>query len=291
MAYVQKTFLLTSFFFLFAPAYSQVATSNNPDFIISVVDERSQPIENVTVELLQDNKLVKAAITDAKGTAAFEKIAPGHYTFFVTHTGYQDYITDTINFPSANNKRLVVLKPAGLILQDVAVTTKKQFIVHTPGKTTLNIDDGITNVGTTVLEVLEKSPGVTVDRNGGIILKGKAGVLVLIDDKQTYLSGTELNNMLGSISSAQVEQIELMTNPPARYDASGNAGIINIKTKKSKTKGFNGSLTIAGSQGVYPKNNNSLLLNYRTGKFNAFLTYSMALNKYLTNLYALRKYY
>ena len=92
-----------------------------------------------------------------------------------------------------------------------------------------------------------------VDKNGGISLQGKAGVLVLIDDKPTYLSGVDLNNLLSSISSAQVDQIELMTNPPAKYEASGNAGIINIKTKKNRIKGFNGSFTIAPGQGIYPK--------------------------------------
>lgn len=291
MGYVQKTSLLITFLLLFTSTYPQVAIDNNPDFIITVINEQSQPMEGVTVELLQNDRLIKAAITDAKGIAGFENITPGKYSFSVTHTGYFGQIIDTINFPSAKNNRIAVLKPAGIILQNVTVATKKQFIVHTPGKTTLNIDAAVTNVGTTVLEVLEKSPGVTVDRNGGIALQGKAGVLVLIDDKQTYLSGADLNNMLSSMSSAQVEQIELMTNPPARYDASGNAGIINIKTKKNKTKGFNGSFTLALSQGVYPKNNNSLLLNYRTGKFNLFLTYSMNLNKYLTDLYALRNYY
>jgi len=257
-------------------------------------------MEGVAVELLQNDKLIKAALTDAKGAAGFDNIAPGVYAFSVTHMGYQNQIIDTVNFPrpatpfgqaSTKNNSLVILKTADIILQDVSIASKKQFIVHTPEKTILNIDAAVTNVGATVLEVLEKSPGVTVDHNGGIALQGKTGVLVLIDDKQTYLAGADLNNMLSSMSSLQVDQIELMTNPPARYDASGNAGIINIRTKKNRTKGFNGSLTVAGSQGVYPKNNNNVLMNYHAGKYNLFLTYSMNLNKYLTDLYALRKYY
>jgi iron complex outermembrane receptor protein len=91
------------------------------------------------------------------------------------------------------------------------------------------VEASVTNVGSTVLEVLEKSPGVTVDRNGGIAMQGKAGVLVMIDDKPTYLSGSDLNNLLSSMSSTNVSQIELITSPTAKYDASGNAGIINIK--------------------------------------------------------------
>src|SRR5690606_33424250 len=138
---------------------------------------------------------------------------------------------------------------------------------------------------------LEKSPGVMVDKNGNISLQAKSGVLVLIDDKPTYLSGSDLTNLLSSMSSEQVDQIELMANPPAKYDASGNAGIINIKTKKNKQKGFNGSLTVSGGQGRYPKNNNSLILNYRNGRFNSFLTYSMNFNRYYTDIYAYRRYF
>jgi outer membrane receptor protein involved in Fe transport len=142
-----------------------------------------------------------------------------------------------------------------------------------------------------VLEVLEKSPGVIVDRNGGISLMGKTGVLVLIDDKPTYLGAAELTNLLGGMSSSQVDQIELITNPSAKYDAQGNAGVINIKTKKNKQRGFNGNLSTSYGQGYYPKSNNSLVLNYRDGRFNTYLTYSSNYTKNYTRLYALREYF
>jgi len=196
---------------------------------------------------------------------------------------YSQSATDTTKTDSvkSNNKTL----------QEVNITAKPPLIRMEQGKMIVDVAASVTNVGATVLEVLEKSPGVTIDRNGGIALQGKTGVLVLIDDKPTYLSGTELNNLLSSMNSAQVQQIELITSPGARYDSSGNAGIINIKTKKTKEKGFNGNFTVAGGYGVYPKNNNSLALNYRTGKVNLFLNYSMNYTEYLTDLYALRKYF
>ncbi len=130
-----------------------------------------------------------------------------------------------------------------------------------------------------------------VDKNGSISLQGKSSVLVMIDDKPTYLSGTELSNLLGSMSSSQVNQIELITSPSAKYDASGNAGIINIKTKKNKQEGFNGNLTTTLGHGKYLKNNNSLMLNYRQGKINTFANYSVNYNKGFTNIYAYRKYF
>ncbi len=112
----------------------------------------------------------------------------------------------------------------------------------------------------------------------------------MIDDKPTYLSGTDLTNMLSSMSSSQVEQIELITNPSARYDAAGNAGIINIKTKKNRQIGFNGNFTVSAGSGRHYKNNNSLVMNYRNGKFNSFFTWSNNNSKHYTDMYALRNY-
>lgn len=286
----QLNIILVLFLLAFV-ASAQPGAKEETVFVLTVLNERSQPAEAATVELLKDNKLVKAAITDSKGQVRFENIAAGVYTFSISSKGYQRKVTATYQIPSSVNTATAQLQQASTTLKEVSVTARKPFIENKQGKVVLNVEASVTNVGSTVLEVLEKSPGVTVDRNGGIALQGKAGVLVLIDDKPTYLSGAELNNLLSSMSSSQVDQIELMTNPPAKYDASGNAGIINIKTKKNKAKGFNGSLTIAAGQGVYPKNNNSLVFNFRSGKINTFLTYSMNLNKYLTDIYAYRKYY
>ena len=182
-------------------------------------------------------------------------------------------------------------KPHTSTLQQVTVTARPLTVERKRGKTIVNVEASVTNTGSTVLEVLERSPGVTVDRNGGVALNGKQGVLVMIDDKPTYLSGDDLNNLLSSMSSSEVARIELIPNPTAQYDAAGSAGIINIRTKKNKRDGFNGTLTTSYGQGVYPKTNNNLLLNYRKGSINTFFNYSANVVKYLTDLYAYRKYY
>ncbi len=181
--------------------------------------------------------------------------------------------------------------PAKKTLEQVTVIGHPPPIQRKHDRTIVNVEASVTNTGSTVLEVLERSPGVTVDRNGGITLNGKQGVLVLIDDRPTYLSGDDLNNLLSSMNAEQVAQIELFTNPPAKYDAAGTGGIINIKTKKSRNDGFNGNFTTAYGQGIYPKNNNTLVLNYRKGRLNAFFNYGLTAQKYLTDLYAYRKYY
>ncbi len=285
---MQKIFLIGVLSLIVNNTIAQVKDSL---FTINVLAEKQQPAAGATVELFNaaTSILVKAAIADDKGEAVFNNLTPGEYRFKITNTGYQPQTTINYTFP-ATTKATITLQQSGT-LQTVSVVGKKPFVQHTQGKVIINPEASVTNTGTSVLEVLEKSPGVMVDKNGNISLQGKAGVMIMIDDKPTYLSGTELSNLLGGMSSTQVEQIELITNPSAKYDASGNAGIINIKTKKNKQKGFNGSFTTAYGQGRYPKNNNSLLLNYRNGKFNAFLTYSMAYNKYYTDIYALRKYY
>lgn len=260
---------------------------------ITVLDQGGQPIENATIQLLLSTTgtLVKAAITDKNGSATFTEPASGNYIFNISAVSYFAKKTAPILAPFASKAITVNLLSDNKNLSDINVVAKKQFIQRMQGKTIVNVDAAVTNTGTTVLELLEKSPGVIVDKNGGISLQGKPNVLVMIDDKLTYLSGSELSNLLSSMSSAQVNQIELITNPSAKYDASGNAGIINIKTKKSSQEGFNGSMVIAFGQGKYYKNNDNITLNYRKGRFNAFASYAVSLNKSFTNIYAYRQYF
>lgn len=259
---------------------------------IIVLNQKGLGIENATVQLLTatNQNLIKAAVTDKNGIANFTEPTAGEYVFSASAIGYNTQKTVLLSSPFANKTITINLPAAEKSLGDVTVVGKKQFIQQVQGKTIVNVDAAVTNAGTTVLEVLEKSPGVIVDKNGGISLQSKANVLVMIDDKQTYLSGTELSNLLGNMSSSQVNQIELITNPSAKYDASGNAGIINIKTKKNKQEGFNGSIISAFGQGKYYKSNNSLLLNFRKGRLNTFANYGVNLSKNFTDIYAYRQY-
>lgn len=272
-------------------SYGQVVKSTITDFDVTVVNEQSQPVDGASIGLLKGDELVKAISTDVKGVARFKNIQEGSYKFSITCLGYKVQVTKTYHFPSDTlQSAKIILQLSGTTLNEVSISAIKPFIEQKKGKVVLNVGSSVTNAGTSVLEVLEKSPGVTVGRNGGVTLQGKEGVLVTIDDKPTYLSGPDLNNLLSSMSSTQVEQIELIANPSAKYDASGNAGVINIKTKKNKASGFNGSFTTSVGQGVYPKNNQNLILNYRSGKLNTFFTYNRNWAKYLLDLYALRKY-
>jgi outer membrane receptor protein involved in Fe transport len=262
-------------------------------FTVTVVNEQNEPVEGAVLELLNgpEKKLLRSAVTTKNGVSVFYINSLLAYTLRLQHIGYQPQELALTTAVLQAKTLTMVLKTGAQNLGNVTVNSKKPFIQHQQGKTLVNVDASVTNTGTTVLEVLEKSPGVIVDRNGGISLQGKQGVLVMIDDKQTFLSGADLNNLLSGMSSSQVETIELITSPSAKYDASGNAGIINIKTKKNKQVGFNGTLSSAVSQGRYPKINNSLVLNYRNGKYNSFLTISNNYNRGFGEIYALRRYY
>ncbi len=288
---MQKICLLI---FLFV--YSTVIAQPNDDreIKIKVVSEEQTVLPNSTVALLRpaDSSLIRTVITDELGIALFRNLVSGNYICRITRISYQSQHTSLLDLQSQSSiSSNVVLRLASNTLQDVTVTSRKPLIQMLPDKTVINVEAGITNAGTTVLEVLEKSPGVMIDRDGNISLKGRTGVQVMIDGRLTMVSGTELNNLLNGMNASQVDQIELIDNPSAKYDAAGNAGLINIKLKKNKQKGFNGTLTVAYGQGIYPKNNNNIQLNYRSGAFNFFANYSVNANQGILEMYARRTYY
>jgi iron complex outermembrane recepter protein len=266
----------------------------------SVSDENQKSIDGATVSLLRgkDGGLVKVAVTNKTGVYEFEKIADGEYMISVTVTGYVKKNSEKFTISaerqivSVNSIQLAVAQKS---LSEVTVTGKRPLIENKIDRTVVNVEAAPTNAGATALEVLEKSPGISVDNDGNISLKGKQGVIVMMDGKPTYLSATDLANVLRNMPASSLDQIEIMTNPPAKYDASGNSGIINIKTKKSRNEGFNGSFTTSGTLSIYKRGNStltpvraseSLNMNYRKGKINLFgnLNYNYNENKNELNL-------
>ena len=281
-----------SFLFILLIASFCVKAQNSNTLTLKVTNSTGAPLAHATVELLRaDSTLVKIVVTDTTGSGHFSQLTTGNYFARISRVGFASHQTAPFEVNGNTSLPAIQLTASSETLNTVTVTARKPFIEMQPDKTIVNLEASITNVGTTALEALEKLPGVTVDKDGNISLKGKSGVLILIDGKQTYMDAAQLSSMLGGMSAAQLSQVEIMDQPSARYDAAGNAGIINIKTKKEKQKGFNGSITTAYGQGFYPKNNNSLQLNYRSGRFNYFANYSLNRNESFTNVYALRRYY
>ena len=162
-------------------------------------------------------------------------------------------------------------------LKAATVTGKRPPIEELIDRTVVNAESLPGKNGATLMDLLERSPGVTVEQNK-IQLQGKDGVTIYIDDKPTYLSGDDLANYLRSLPASAVDRIELMPNPPAKYDAAGTGGVINIRTKRSREKGLNGNLNGNYIQGKYTRSNNSLNLNIRQNKFNVAATFGYTLN-------------
>lgn len=258
-----------------------------------VLDADGKNIEFATAALLKDSVLVKTTFTEKDGLFSFDKLGYGKYLIKVSVVGSPIYQTDILVL-SANHAVInladIKIKAGATNLKEVNISGQKAFVERKIDRTVVNVDALISNAGTTAMDVLSKSPGVNVDQNGAISLKGKSGVAIFIDDKPTYLSGADLDNYLRSLPSSSLDQIELMTNPPAKYDAAGNGGVINIKTKKTKIAGFNGGINLSLNQGELSRSNNSFNFNYRKDKINVFGNLSYNLNNSFTDLDLNRKY-
>lgn len=249
----------------------------------TVIDGNTKTIESATITLLRfaDSTVVKMSVADKTGHYSFESVTEGKYFVSITAIGHVKGFSETFTVNAANSTvtvKTIELIPQPKSIGEVTVIAKKPLIEQKLDRTIVNVEASVTNVGNSALEVLEKSPGITVDKDGNISLKGKQGVVVLIDGRPSYLSGADLASMLRSMSASQLEQIEIMTNPPAKYDAAGNSGVINIKTKKNKQFGYNGSVTTGFTQGQFPRFNEAVNFNYRNGKLNLFTSLNYSRN-------------
>lgn len=258
----------------------------------TVTDKQHKSVEFANVVLLNsnDSSLVKAAITDESGKFTFEGIAPGNYILMVAQIGFEKYSLPVSINGSETTLPEIVLENGAVNLKETTVSALRPLIEHHIDRTVVNVENSITNAGSTLLEILKRSPGVTVDNDGNVSLKGKQGVLIMMDGKQTYLSQADLTNLLKSLRSEDISQLEIITNPSAKYDAAGNSGIINIKLRKKQNLGFNGSFHTSYGQGVYPDFSFGPNLNYRTEKFNLFGSYNYWRGYYFEDNHLVRKF-
>ncbi len=258
----------------------KITTGNNEDAVGAAVVLLSFP----------DSVMVKGAITNLQGVFEFADIASGNYRLMVSYLGYDKHYSETVSLTDEKPTHQlpdITLKVQSQTLNAVEVVYKKPLIEVLPDKLVFNVQDNIATTGINALELLRKSPGVVVDRNNNIILQGKEGVQIYIDGKPSPLSGQDLAVWLNNLSSTQIDNIEIITNPSARFDAAGNAGIINIKLKKDRRFGTNLTLNTGLAYGKYLKNDNSLSFNHRNQDINLFGSYgnNFAKNESFMDLY------
>ena len=242
----------------------------------SLVDQNEVPIAFATTYLyqVQDSTLVKATISDEAGNFIIKELQPGSYYLQLHSLGFAPYTSAAITLNDSMTLPQIVLEEAAEALDQVTIVAEKPIVEVLADKTVFNVDKTINATGSTGFELLRKAPGVLIDNNNSIIVEGKAGVQIYIDGRPSVLAGQDLINYLETLQSTDIESIEIITQPSSKYEAAGNAGIINIILKRNKSLGTNGSLTLGYIQGKYPRVNSSINLNNRGEKTNIYGTYS-----------------
>lgn len=244
----------------------------------TIKDEQGKLLPGATIALKKgkDSSVVKLQVTDNAGQFLFTGIQPGSYFINTTFIGYASKNSSLFNVTESavtNVPAVALLRLSGN-MKEVEVAGKKPMIEIKADKTVLNVEGSINAVGQDALELLRKSPGVLVDKDENLSLSGKNGVQVYIDGRPTPLSGADLAAYLKTLQSSSIEAIEIITNPSAKYDAAGNAGIINIRLKKNKSYGTNGSVNGNYAIGTYAKYNAGISLNNRNKYVNLFGNYN-----------------
>lgn len=253
----------------------------------TVVRTDKKPVEFATITLLRvkDSSLVKGAIASVEGKYEFEGIPGGRYLVAAVNMGMKKTFSVPFTVNGAPVKvPALVLSEDTRNLKEVNVTAKRPFIEQKADKMVVNVENSVVAAGGTAMEVLQQSPGVQVDKDDNISMRGKNGVIIMIDGKPTNMSAQDVALLLKNMPSSNVDQIELIANPSAKYDAAGNAGIINIKLKKNSTYGTNGSVNIGGGQGKLPKLNTGVSVNHRNEHINVYGSYNYNYNGNFENL-------
>ena len=229
------------------------------------------PFATIILNSQKDSSMVKADITSENGKFLLEMIPPGRYFTESSYIGLTTHVSTVFEL----GKSPFIHPPVSLMadakqLDEVLVTAQRALIEVKPDRTVFNVQGTINSAGENGLNILRKAPGVLVDNNNNITVLGRAGVLLYVDGKRIPLRGDDLTNYLQNLSSEQIDKIDIITNPGSKYEAQGNAGIIDIRLKKDKNLGGNSSISGSYGHGRYGQGNINANGNYRNKKMNTF---------------------
>lgn len=246
-----------------------------------VIDSSENPIPfaNVMLYNSETQELIKGVITNDMGDFRIDDIPTGQYTLQVNLLSYQTWNSESFAFAKADTKTVptITLLEEATALDEIAIVAKKKLIERTQEGSIINVQNSILTKGSSALQVLERSPGVILDqRNNSFSLNGKSGTTIMINGKIQRIPTADLITLLQGMSADNIKKIELLTNPSARYDADGNAGIINIVLDKNEALGTRGNTTISAGYGEGVKQTTSLSLNYGSEKTTVYGTYSFS---------------
>ncbi|MCL2511931.1 MAG: TonB-dependent receptor [Bacteroidales bacterium] len=246
--------------------------------------QTKEPLLFANVALIkdQDSSLVTGGATDEDGRFKLENLGDGIYRLQISNIGYHPYISHAIELKKGDNRQdlgTFYMNSSSTQLAEVVIEATRPVLEQQAGKLVFNVSESTTSVGDNALETLKKFPGVTVDNDDNISLNGKSGVLVMVDDRPTRLSGVQLANLLKSMPSESINKIEAIDNPSAKYDAEGVSGILNIKTKRTRTMGYSGTVFAGSRYNNEFQNNGGFNLNFRNNKFTAFANFNIFENR------------
>lgn len=253
-------------------------------------DGSTAPSATVIVRKSSDSSIVKAGITDINGIFTIEEIPSGWYNIEASVIGYAPY-THSLHIEKDTDLGNISLQPVAQELREVTVTHRKPLIERDRDKVVLNVENSILAAGNSAWDILNTAPGVTASNSDVLSLKGRQGVNVWINGKPSQISGSDLANYLRSLPAAALAKVEIISNPSARYDASGTSGIINLVMVKDKKLGTNGTISLSYGQGRLPKSVNSISLNHRNKRFNLYGLYSYSYRGSFNDLKLYRRFY
>lgn len=230
---------------------------------------------SVAVLKVRDSSVVSGALTNGKGQFSIEALQPGRYFLRISAIGYRKMDSKPFMLNPMDPTKdfgVVYVAASQKNLKEVEIQGERADYVNSLDKKIYNVEKDLVSTGGTASDVLRNVPSVNVDIDGKISLRGSENLTILIDGKPSSLGGGDKSSLLQQLPAGSIDQIEIITNPSARYDAEGMAGIINIKTKKDKRSGINGSLTVGA--GTHDKYNTGVSLNNRTKKTNLNISYN-----------------
>ncbi len=244
-----------------------------------ILDENANHIPYASVMVLRaaDSVRINAFVTDTAGNFTLSDVKSGKYFIKVSYIGYRDYYSPIIDLNALNKHQylgLISLDADTRLLKTVNINSQRPLIEETIDRTIMNIENSILATGNTALELLTKVPGLIVSENGDVSLKGKSGTTIMINGKPTYLSGDQLANVLKGTNSSSISRIEIMSNPTAQFEVSGNGGIVNIIMKKNLLNGFNGNISGSIGSGKGLRHNEGISMNYNTSTISLYGSYN-----------------
>ena len=247
-------------------------------------NDEPAPFANVALYTTESKDLVKVEISDEEGNFELRKIGPGSYTLEITYVGFEDIQQNIEIGDQVVNLGPLKFAEVTVELAEAVITGRRAMVEVKPDRTVFNVEGTINSVGSDAISLLRKAPGVTVDNNNNINVLGRAGVLLYVDGRRLPLSGEDLTNYLQDLPAEQIDRIDIISNPGAKYEAEGNAGIIDIRLKKADNIGANGSVSSTFTRGRHSRGNASLNGNYRNSKMNVFGTFGWARGRNYTDM-------